>query len=147
MRRALILAGLVVGAALLLAAAGSPRGIKEGGTFWVGMGPGSVTTIDPALAIFGRQLLAPACGSLMDYPAKPPPEGGRLQPELAEADPMISAGGRVYTFTVRKDARFSDGWRVTARAFVRAIERILDPAMQGGFAVPRSRLPSSARKT
>ena len=43
---------------------------------------------------------------------------------------MISGGGRVYTFTVRKDARFSDGSRVTARAFVRAIERVLDPAMQ-----------------
>ena len=37
-RRALTLAGLVVGAALLLAAAGSPRGIKEGGTFRVGDG-------------------------------------------------------------------------------------------------------------
>ncbi len=119
MRRALTLAGLVVGAALLLAAAGSPRGIKEGGAFRIGMATGSVTTIDPAL---GVQLLAPACGSLMDYPAKP---------ELAEADPMISGAGTVYTFTVRKDARFSDGSRVTARAFARAIERILDPAMQG----------------
>ena len=78
----------------------------------------------------------------MDYPAKPLPEGGRLQPELAEADPMISSGGRVYTFTIRKDARFSDGSRVTARAFARAIERILDPAMQ--FPAWASRLTSSA---
>ena len=135
-RRALTLAGLVVGAALLLAAAGSPRGIKEGGTFRSGVAAGSVTTIDPALASSGNQhLLAPACGSLMDYPAKPLPEGGRLQPELAEADPRISGGGRVYTFTVRKDARFSDGSRVTARAFAHALERILTPAMESPWAL------------
>ena len=76
----------------------------------------------------------------MDYPAKPLPEGGRLRPELAEADPRISRGGRVYTFTVRKDARFSDGSRVTARAFARAIERILDPAMKSPWALAFSDL-------
>ena len=48
-------------------------------------------------------------------------------PELADAYPMISNGGRTYTFTIRKDARFSDGSPVTARAFARTIERILDP--------------------
>ena len=56
------------------------------------MAAGSFTTIDPALASTELQLLSPACGSLMDYPSKPLPEGGRLQPELAEADPTISEG-------------------------------------------------------
>jgi peptide/nickel transport system substrate-binding protein len=124
------LAAALFGALLLVPAAGT-HGIKEGGTFRVGMAAGSLTTIDPGLLSAGLELLAPACGSLMDYPGKAFPEGGRLQPELAEADPVISGGGRVYTFTVRKDARFSDGKPVTARAFARAIERILDPAMQG----------------
>ncbi len=68
------------------------------------------------------------------YPSKPLPEGGRLRTELAEAHPVVSRDGRTYTFRVRKDARFSDGARVTARAFVRAIERILDPAMKASLA-------------
>ena len=78
------------------------------------------------------QLLDPACGNLR-LPDKPLPEGGRW-PELAEAHPVVSRDGKTYTFTVRKDARFSDGSRVTARAFGRAIERILDPAMKAHLA-------------
>ena len=38
--------------------------------------------------------------------------------------------GKTYTFTIRKDARFSDGKPVTARAFAHALERILTPAME-----------------
>ena len=72
----------------------------------------------------------------MAYPSKPLPAGGILRPELAEADPVISRDGRRYTFTVRRDARFSDGARVTARAFVRAIERALDPAMKSASVGP-----------
>jgi ABC-type transport system substrate-binding protein len=130
-RRALTLAVLAAGAALLLAAAGSPRGIKEGGTFrtveW------SVGAIDPA---FDPSLLrGAACCKLMGYPDKPVPEGLRLRPELAEAEPVVSRDGKTYTFTIRKDARFSDGKPVTARAFAHALERILTSAMQadGGF--------------
>ena len=118
-------------AALVLIPAAGTHGIKDGGTFRVAVASGSLTTIDPALVGGGIELLAPVCGSLMDYPGTAFPEGGQLQPELAEADPTVSGGGRVYTFTVRKDARFSDGSRLTAGAFARAIERVLDPAMQG----------------
>ena len=61
------------------------------------------------------------------------PEGLRLRPELAEAEPVVSRDGKTYTFTVREDARFSDGKRVTARAFAHALERILTPAMESGW--------------
>ncbi len=133
--------GLLVATVVLAAAAfGSSGGgeragrtLKEGGTFRMAVAPGFFDTIDPALVDFPAEVgfLGPVCGSLMDYPSKPLPEGGRLRPELAEADPVVSRDGRTYTFTVRKDARFSDGSRVTARAFVRAIERVLDPTMEG----------------
>ena len=131
MRRALTLGGLVVGAALLLAAAGSPRGIKEGGTFRIAVAVGIVTTIDPALVDIAGEgyVLDPACATLMRYPDKPPPASYRLTPELAEAEPVVSQDGKRYTFMIRKDARFSDGKRVTARAFARALERELDPSM------------------
>ncbi len=63
-----------------------------------------------------------------------PPAGLRLRPELAEAEPIVSRDGKTYTFTVRKDARFSDGKPVTARAFAHALERILNPAMESARA-------------
>jgi ABC-type transport system substrate-binding protein len=144
MRRALwfgrAASGVLVAAVVLVAAAfASPganeRVAKEGGTFRVAVPGGRFGTIDPALITGPElQLLDPACGNLMGYPSKPPPEGGSLQPELAEADPVVSRDGRTYTFRVRSDARFSDGSRVTARAFARAIERNLDPAMKSVFA-------------
>ena len=66
----------------------------------------------------------------MAYPDKPAPARLRLAPELAEAEPVVSRDGRTYTFTIRKDARFSDGAPVTARDVVHSLERILTPAMQ-----------------
>ena len=57
------------------------------------------------------------------------PRGLVLQTELAEADPNVSRDRRTYAFTVRKDARFSNGKPVAAQAFKHALERILNPAM------------------
>jgi ABC-type transport system substrate-binding protein len=126
----------IVLSALLLASPAATRGMKEGGTFRVAALAGFFNTIDPALvASFVEQgILTPACGTLMGYPSKAPPEGLTLAPDLAEADPVVSRDGRAYTFTVRKGARFSTGAAVTARAFSRAVERILDPAMEANLA-------------
>ena len=126
------LAAALFAALVLFPAAASTHGIKEGGTFRVGVATATFDTIDPALVNFPSEvsILRPACGSLMEYPSKRLPEGARLRPELAEAYPVVSRDGKTYRFTVRTDARFSDGSRVTARAFVRAIERFLDPAMR-----------------
>ena len=125
-------AALAALAALFIAASSPAHHVKEGGTFKVAVLAGFFNTIDPALTnifteFFVRDL---ACGPLMDYPSKDPPAGLTLTPELAEAYPVVSRNGRTYTFTVRKDARFSDGKPVTARAYSRAIERILDPSMK-----------------
>ena len=116
--------GLV--AALLLAASSPGRSVKEGGTFRIaqnGLGP-----IDPAL----RQdsFLDPSCGSLVSFRDEPLPRGFMVRPDLAEALPVVSGGGRIYTFTIRKGVRFSDGTTLTARAFSHALERIFDPRME-----------------
>ena len=130
-----VVAGVVLSAAASASSGAPERVAREGGTFRVAVPAGRFGTIDPALITGPElQLLDPACGNLMGYPSKPLPEGGRLRPELAEAHPVVSRDGRTYTFRVRKDARFSDGARVTARAFVRAIERNLDPAMKARLA-------------
>ncbi len=105
-------------AALVLIPAAGTHVIKEGGTFRIAGGPQG---IDPAL-FGGDTFLEPACGTLVS--------GLRLRPELAEAEPVVSRDRKTYTFTIRKDARFSTGASVTARAFARALDRIRDPAMQ-----------------
>ena len=52
-----------------------------------------------------------------------------LDPVAGAADfpPAVSADGRVYTFTIRADARWSNGDRVTASDFVRGWRRALEP--------------------
>ena len=137
MARGSVLAAVVAAAsaALLLAASSTARGVKEGGTFRIAVLSGFFNTIDPAQRSIFTELfvLEPTCGSLMANPSKPLPEGLTVAPELAETHPRVSRDGRTYTFTVRKDARFSDGKPMTALAFARAVERILDPAMKSSF--------------
>jgi len=134
-RRVPTLAVVVAVAALLLAASGSARAVKDGGTFRVAVtAVAGFGAIDPALYTFEGILLRPACGALLSYPDKPLPAGLRLAPDLAEGYPTISKDGKTYTFAIQKDARFSDGTPATAQAFVRALERIFTPAMQAGAA-------------
>jgi ABC-type transport system substrate-binding protein len=131
----LLIAAVVLTTAALASPGASERLAREGGTFRVAAQPGRVVTIDPALvgSIQEIQLLDAACATLIAYPEKPPPEGFRLAPSIAEAEPVVSRNGKAYTFTIRKDARFSDGKPVTAHAFAHALERILDPGMRAGF--------------
>ena len=133
MRRTGTVATVVV--ALLFAAAGGASTGREGGTFRVVEG-GLASTIDPALVSYPPefQILDPACGGLVAFQDKPLPAGLRVVPDLAEALPKISRNGKTYTFRIRDDARFSNGKPVTARDFVHALERILNPAMNSTVA-------------
>jgi peptide/nickel transport system substrate-binding protein len=128
-----ILAAVLTAVTLSVAAAsgGGASGVKEGGTFRVAEA-GLFSTIDPALVKFAPEgeILRPTCAGLVAFPNKPLPAGLRVEPDLAEALPSVSRNGKTYTFTIRKDARFSNGKPVTARDFVHALERILDPAME-----------------
>ncbi|MER3485368.1 MAG: hypothetical protein C4345_04715 [Chloroflexota bacterium] len=54
-------------------------------------------------------------------------------PELARRI-EISADGREYTFTLRDNAVFQDGRRITADDVVFSLQRALDPATAGGDA-------------
>ena len=46
----------------------------------------------------------------------------------------MSADGKVYTFTLRPQARWSNGDRVVAADFVAALRRLVDPATASGYA-------------
>lgn len=88
--------------------------------------PGSA---DPVRVFLNYQQAYATCALLLNYPDAPFPAGSRLQPEVAAAQPVVSAGGRTYTYTVRPGFAFSPPSRetVTAAAFQRAIERALSP--------------------
>jgi peptide/nickel transport system substrate-binding protein len=133
------LAALGVG---LLATAGQPTAegasgqVREGGTFRVSIWASDFDHIDPAIAYSSAtwKLLDTTCATLMRYPDRPAPEGFRLAPEVATGFPRVSRDAKTFTFTLRRDFRFSDGTPVRASAFARAIHRTLVPAMNSGGA-------------
>ncbi|HEU5212887.1 MAG TPA: ABC transporter substrate-binding protein [Gaiellaceae bacterium] len=130
---------------------GSPRGVAVGGGHvWVtvqAVAPGleggpeggsarltaesDVDSTDPALSwsALGWELEYATCAKLLNYADLPAPRGTQLVPEVAQALPRISDGGRTYTFTIRKGFRFSppSNAPVTAHDFKYTIERTLSP--------------------
>jgi ABC-type transport system substrate-binding protein len=109
--------------------------LQAGGTYRAAAVAGWFSAIDPALtgSAVDATVLTPACGNLLAYPDRPLPRGSRIEPELAQSLPAISADRRSYTFTIRQDARFSTGAPVTARDVVHTFERIFTPSMKSTY--------------
>src|SRR6266511_2315155 len=110
-------------------------GAGQGGTAQLLLGgTGDFDYTDPALAYLfdSWQLEYATCAKLVNYPDKPAPAGTQLVPEVAKTLPLISNGGKTYTFTIRKGFRFSppSNEPVTAQSFKYAIERSLNPKMK-----------------
>jgi peptide/nickel transport system substrate-binding protein len=133
---------LIVGGAMLLGTQPSAPSqpstrTREGGDFRVNLGAAVFDYIDPALAYSTHSwaVLDPVCARLMAYPDKPPPAGYTLIPEVARAYPRVSGGGKIWTFTLRRGFRFSDGSPVRASAFARAIHRTLAPGVKSSGAL------------
>ncbi len=130
----MLLSVLAISGALLLIAAqpgttGSRETMREGGIFRIVFHATSgLDYVDPALAssVPGWAVLDTTCARLFAYPDKPPPEAYRFKPEVATGV-RISRDRKTYTFTLRKNFRFSDGTPVRASAFARAIHRTLAP--------------------
>ena len=103
--------------------------MREGGIFRIVFHATSgLDYVDPALtsSAAGWAVLDTTCARLFAYPDKPPPAAYRFKPEVATGV-RISRDRKTYTFTLRKDFRFSDGTPVRASAFARAIHRTLAP--------------------
>ena len=119
---------LVAGASLLVAASFASAGnashsLKKGGIWKTGI-VGASVQVDPQIAYITTAwwLEYATAAKLYNYPDKPGPAGSKLVPEVASKF-TVSRNGRVYTFTIRKGFRFSDGKPVTAKSFTRAIDR------------------------
>jgi peptide/nickel transport system substrate-binding protein len=96
-----------------------------GGTLTEGV-VGSPRFVNPLLALSDsdRDLTALTYAGLMGEDGT-----GALVPVLAESY-TTSSDGKTYTFTIRKDAKFSDGSPVTADDVVFTIEKAEDPALK-----------------
>jgi peptide/nickel transport system substrate-binding protein len=144
MKHRSILGVLLAAASLLalLAFAGVASAAKSGGTLRINLESDTDYT-DPALAYYqiSWQFEYQTCVKLLNYPDKAAPEGSKLIPEAASALPVVSNGGKTYTFTVPAGKyKFSppSSKPVTANTFKTTMYRLLNPAMQspaaaGGF--------------
>ena len=116
-------ASLLVAASFASASSGSTHAFKKGGTWRYGA-TGASVQVDQQLAYVTTAwwLEYATAAKLYNYPDKAGPSGTKLNPEVASKF-TVSKNGKVYTFTIRKGFRFSDGTAVTARNFKRAIDR------------------------
>lgn len=89
-----------------------------------------LTSMDPAQAPdnVSMQALTDTMAGLYRY------HGNKLQPDMAARRATISADQKTYTFHLRKNARWSDGKRVTANDFVYSWRRTVDPATKSEYA-------------
>lgn len=96
-----------------------------GGSFTEGI-VGSPRFANPLLALSDadRDLVALTYAGLMGRDAD-----GNLVPVLAESY-EVSEDGKTYTFTLRENAKFSDGTPVTAEDVVFTVERAQDPDLK-----------------
>jgi ABC-type transport system substrate-binding protein len=119
----------VVGLAFLAASGlGSTGQAAPGGVFRYSLDT-DIDYVDPALAYYAPtwEILYATCSMLVSYPDAPAPRGARLVPDGAAAMPTVSREGRTYTFQVREGMRFSDGTRLRAEGYARALTRVLHP--------------------
>ena len=100
----------------------------RGGTLTVlGLGGAIEHGIDPANACLGETWLALSVvyDHLVGWRQVPGGPELTLIPDLATELPRPSDGGRIYTFTIRKGIRYSDGRAVRASDFRRGVQRAL----------------------
>jgi peptide/nickel transport system substrate-binding protein len=123
--------GLLVAAAFAGSASSSPQSkgsaAKVGGTLRVNLSTTDVEYTDPSLEYesTGWQIEYATALKLTNWRETK----STLFPEGAASFPRVSNGGRVYTFTVRKGLRLSNGEKVTAANFKYAFTRVLTPKM------------------
>lgn len=99
-----------------------------GGEINVHVGP-EPNSIDPQInqAVDGGILIIHGFEGLMKYS-----ESGEYVEGQAESY-TVSDDGLVYTFTIRDDAKWSDGQTVTAEDFVYTWQRLVDPATASNY--------------
>jgi peptide/nickel transport system substrate-binding protein len=133
---AMIGVGLLVAAAFAGSASSAPQSkgsaSKAGGTLRVNLSLTDLQYTDPSLEYesTGWQVEYATQLKLLNWKETK----ATLFPEAATSFPRVGGGGRVYTFTIRKGLRLSNGENITAANFRYAIQRVANPKMQSGAA-------------
>ena len=106
---------------------GSSGAEHKGGTLRAVVGSSPVS-IDPALAYYFESwaVLAMTNDGLVAFRKVGGTQGTQLVPDLAVSLPLLTDGGRTYTFQLRPGIRYSDGRSVQPADFRRAIERLFE---------------------
>jgi len=114
---------VIISLVLTFAACGGSQGMEEL-NLCIASEP---QTIDPALnsAVDGAIMINHMFEGLMKW--KDDGKGNAVITEGQAASYTISDDGLVYTFTLRDDAKWSDGKAVTAQDFVYSWQRLVDP--------------------
>ncbi|GAA3344488.1 ABC transporter substrate-binding protein [Amorphoplanes nipponensis] len=98
---------------------------KKGGTLKL-MSSQDVDSMDPARAYYAFvwNLNRLYTRKLVDYAAAPGKDGLKLVPDLASAEPEISADKLTYTFKLKSGIKFDDGAPITSKDIKYGIERV-----------------------
>jgi oligopeptide transport system substrate-binding protein len=128
-----------LGTALLVAAgfaspasSGTSAATAKGGTMKLNMSATDVDFTDPSLAYgtISWQIEYATALKLYNYPDAKAPVGSQLTPEAATGFPKVSNNGKTYVITIKPGFKFSNGAKVTAANFAKAINRSLNKTMQ-----------------
>ncbi|MFJ4699419.1 MULTISPECIES: ABC transporter substrate-binding protein [unclassified Streptomyces] len=97
------------------------RPVRDGGTLTIGL-KSDPDMLDPSLTstLVARTVFASMCEQLYDVD-----QHNKFVPQLADSLPVLTDGGKTFTFTVRRDARFSDGTPLDAAAVKTSLDRHL----------------------
>ena len=109
---------------------------KAGGTLTL-VAKGAAGTLDPHInyTLQFWQLYQATYDGLLAFRKVDGPKSFETVPDLAEALPELSDGGKTLTFTLRKGIKFSDGREVTVNDVKASFERIfkVSSPTAGGF--------------
>ena len=116
---------LAAGPKTLWLSVGASPASHRGGTLRMLSPPGSLDTLDPALAyeISSANLLSNTNDGLVTFKRAGGSDGAQLVPDLAVSIPSPTDGGTTYTFQLRRGIRYSNGATVSPTDFRFALER------------------------
>jgi peptide/nickel transport system substrate-binding protein len=115
------------------ASGGAPKPGVATGTLQAAMSSGAIDTIDPNRWWFAVTwgLANALCTTLVRYADKPGVAGTDIVPGTASL-PKITDDGKLYTFTMRPGAKFSDGKPITPADVKYSFERLMNPKVATG---------------
>lgn len=122
--------GVDIGGRTLWLSLHAAEASHRGGTFTATAAADVMDTTDPAVAYqyLSWNILSTVRDGLVGFRRTGGLRGAALVPNLASAIPRPTNEGKTYSFAVRPGIRYSDGTRVRAADFRRAIERVFATA-------------------